>query len=814
MMSPLQENLHARSTEFSLGEIPVTENSTIELEQKIKNLEAELASEKLRQKTLHERLDMLERITGGVPMLITCMDREERYLFVNQAYAKWYGANPEDLIGKRAADILQPDVYKRASYYIKKVLSGQSVSYENVVVDKNGVERHISVNYEPHIRDGEIAGFYTAILDITERKKTKEALRNLDQQLLLIINSFPGRVAEIDREFRYRFINNQYEQVLGFHPDQVLGRTVAEVFGEPVFRQVLPLMQRALNGETVSTETKIVNARGETIYALNTYIPDVSLDGTVRGLIAIFIDITEVKRAEETLKRSEENFRRFLDDSPLGARIVSETGDTIYANRALLEIYGYADIEELRATSAGDRYTAESHAAYLDRRTRRKKGEFVPPEYEINILRKDGAVRHLQVFRKDILWNGEPQFQVLYQDITERKQSEDERNSLRERLQRAEKMEMLGRMAGKVAHDLNNVLGSLTGYSELLLMQIAEGQPSRGNAEKIMQSAKKGAAIIQDLITLARRGVAASEVINLNRVVADFLKSPTFENIKEDHPQVTFKTDCENLLLNVKGSSVHLEKTLVNLVSNAAEAITGQGEVVIRTQNRYLDETIRGYDEVRQGDYVVLTVSDTGAGIPEEDREKIFEPFYTRKAMGKSGTGLGLSIVWGTVRDHNGYIDLASRVGEGSTFTLYFPVTRRTLIEPQQKIPREQYAGNGESVLVVDDVEDQREIASGLLTSLGYRVFTAASGEQAVEYLKAHPVDILVLDMIMAPGIDGLETYRRVLEIRPKQKAILVSGFSETDRVKKAQKLGAGAYVKKPYLMETIGIALHDALNR
>ncbi|PKN04287.1 MAG: hypothetical protein CVU74_07655, partial [Deltaproteobacteria bacterium HGW-Deltaproteobacteria-9] len=197
-----------------------------------------------------------------------------------------------------------------------------------------------------------------------------------------------------------------------------------------------------------------------------------------------------------------------------------------------------------------------------------------------------------------------------------------------------------------------------------------------------------------------------------------------------------------------------------------------------------------------------------------EHREKIFEPFYTKKAMGRSGTGLGLAIVWGTVKDHNGYIDVQTEVGEGTTFTLYFPVTREELVTPQQKIPVESYLGNGETVLVIDDIAEQREVASGLLKKLGYEVQSVSGGEEAVEYLRENKADIIVLDMIMAPGIDGLETYQRVLKINPQQKAILVSGFSETDRVKKAQQLGAGAYVKKPYVMERIGIAIRDELRR
>ena len=221
-----------------------------------------------------------------------------------------------------------------------------------------------------------------------------------------------------------------------------------------------------------------------------------------------------------------------------------------------------------------------------------------------------------------------------------------------------------------------------------------------------------------------------------------------------------------------------------------------------------------GYDEVKQGDYVVLTVSDTGTGILAENKEKIFEPFFTNKITGRSGTGLGLAIVWGTVKDHKGYIDVQTEMGQGTTFTLYFPVTRDEMTAPQQKKWMEEYMAHGETVLVVDDIAEQREVASALLQKLGYKVRAVASGEEAVESLRQHQADLIVLDMIMVPGIDGLETYQRILEINPKQKAVIVSGFSETERVKEAQNLGAGAYIKKPYVMETLGMAIRNELHR
>jgi len=182
--------------------------------------------------------------------------------------------------------------------------------------------------------------------------------------------------------------------------------------------------------------------------------------------------------------------------------------------------------------------------------------------------------------------------------------------------------------------------------------------------------------------------------------------------------------------------------------------------------------------------------------------------------MGRSGTGLGMAVVWGTVKDHKGYIDVQSTEGKGTTFALYFPVSREELAKDKSPVSIEDYMGKGESVLVVDDVEEQREIASRILKKLGYSVTSVSSGEEAVDYLKNNSADLLVLDMIMDPGIDGLETYKRILELHPGQKAIIVSGFSETERVKEAQRLGAGAYVKKPFLLEKIGIAVRDELDR
>jgi CheY-like chemotaxis protein len=375
-------------------------------------------------------------------------------------------------------------------------------------------------------------------------------------------------------------------------------------------------------------------------------------------------------------------------------------------------------------------------------------------------------------------------------------------------------MEALGLLAGGVAHDLNNVLSGIVSYPDLLLMQLPEGSELERPLRVMRDSGQKAAAIVQDLLTLARRGVTSYEILNLNALIDDCLQSPELAKLAFYHPGVEIRVTPQTDLFNTKGSAIHLRKTLINLVANAAEALPEGGLVQVSTQNQYIDRPLKGYSDVNEGEYVVLSVTDNGSGIGTEDLGHIFEPFYTKKKMGRSGTGLGLAVVWGTVKDHDGYINVTSQVGKGTCMELYLPATREAIKRQKRKKPLEAYHGNGEQILVVDDVQAQRDITSKMLTGLGYRVDAVDSGEEAIAYLKAGTADLVILDMIMDPGIDGLETYTRLRAFCPNQKTLIVSGFSETARVKQAQLLGAGAYVKKPFSIETIAVAVHRELNR
>jgi PAS domain S-box-containing protein len=398
-------------------------------------------------------------------------------------------------------------------------------------------------------------------------------------------------------------------------------------------------------------------------------------------------------------------------------------------------------------------------------------------------------------------------------DISERKKTEEERKVFEVKLQNAKKLESLGTLAGGVAHDLNNILSGLVSYPDLLLHDLEEDSPLREPLLTIKKSGEKAAEIVQDLLTLARRSVTAKKVINLNQVVNEFITSPEYRKIVGKQHNIEVEMNITDGILNVLGSYSHISKAVANLVANAADAMPAGGRITIATRDCYIDKPYTGFEIIPEGEYAILEVSDTGIGMPQSDLDKIFEPFYTKKKLGRSGTGLGMSVVWGAIKDHDGFIDIITEEGSGTTFVLYYPASRSE-IESPAPVYIEDYLGKGESILIIDDAPEQRDLAERMMGRLGYDVTTAASGEAAVALIKKRSFDVLILDMIMPPGIDGLTTYREILKIVPDQKAVIASGFAKTDRVNETQKLGAGVYIKKPYTLEKIGLAVRAELDR
>jgi PAS domain S-box-containing protein len=611
------------------------------------------------------------------------------------------------------------------------------------------------------------------------------------------------------RPSNYRIIdcNPQSERILGLKRAEMVDRLATEVYQTQAPPYLAEFSRVALSG---------IPGHLEAYFAPMKRFFDISIAPWVRnGFATIFSDVTGRKAAEEALKSSEQKYRTIIEGIGEGYFEVDLRGNLIFFNPALCRITGLP-AEEIAGIGYREYTTPETAEKML--RMFRRIYETARPSgvQDFEIRMRDG--RRLDIdFTASPIVSAEGSvigFRGLCRDISERKRAEQQKQELEEELQRAQKMKAIGALAGGVAHDLNNILSGIVSYPDLILLDLPDDSPLRMPIETIRDSGRKAAAIVQDLLTLARRGVSISEVLNLNDIVLEYLKSPEFMKLESFHPHVRVERRLDSGLMNIMGSPVHLSKTVMNLVSNSAEAMPEGGTIRISTRNAYVDQPIHGYDQVTEGDYVVLEVSDAGIGIAAEDLQRIFEPFFTKKKMGRSGTGLGMAVVWGTVKDHKGYIDVSSVEAKGTKFSLHFPVTRRE-VEPADSVSSiDHLYGRGERVLVVDDVQHQRQIASAILSKLGYQVHTVSCGEEAVEYLKTHPVEMLVLDMIMSPGIDGLETYRRVVEQRPGQKAVITSGYSETDRVSEAQRLGAGTYLRKPYTLENLGAAVKHELQR
>ena len=628
-----------------------------------------------------------------------------------------------------------------------------------------------------------------------------------------VIESTQDMIAVVDRHYKYILANKGFLKYRGLNKEQVIGRSVQEVLGKDVFEKVVKKnLDTCFQGEVVQYEMKYIYPQLGERDLLVQYFPLESPKG-INRVVSVIRDITDRKQMERALRESEQRFRSLVETTSDWVWEVDQHGFYTYASPKVKELLGY-NPEEVIGKKPFDFMPLEeaNRIAKLFGDAVKSRKPFTGLE-NANV-HKDGRRIVLEtsgvpIFEKDGNFTG---YRGIDRDITERHQAEEDRKNLDARIQRMEKMEALGTLAGGVAHDLNNILSGIVGYPDLILTQLPDDSPLRESILAIKRSGQKAAAVVQDLMTLARRGMFSTEVMNWNNVISDYMKSPEQEKIQSLHPHVRFEVLLESALLPMKGSRVHLSNTLMNLLSNAAEAIPEKGVVTISTRNQYLDQP--RYDNMKEGDYVVLEVLDTGRGISKEDMGRIFEPFYTRKVTGRSGTGLGLAVVWGTVKDHNGYIDVQSEEGGSTIFTLYFPATREALTLDQPPISLSDYMGKGESILVIDDVKEQRELVVATLSKLHYRVTSVPSGEAAIEYMKTGQPDLLILDMIMDPGIDGLETYRRILKLRPGQKAIIVSGFSETERVRRALDLGAGAFVKKPYTIEKIGQAIRRELDK
>lgn len=519
-------------------------------------------------------------------------------------------------------------------------------------------------------------------------------------------------------------------------------------------------------------------------------------------------EVTDRARAEKKLEKAVDELSAVLDTINCGVLFMDDKLRTRIVNRAFCELWGVPKDFDVNRPSMRElleynrhnsiyNITEEEFDQYMDEREAQvRQGTIAPMLLE----RKDGKILQYQCVVLPDGWR-----MLTYFDITELKNTQD-------KLSQSQKMEAIGMMAGGVAHDLNNILSGIVSYPDLLLTKLPENSEMRKPLEVIKESGQRASEVVADLLTVARGVAGSHEICSLNTLLSDYLESPEGKKMFSLHPNVQLNTDLAPDLRNISCSSIHIKKCLMNLLINSAEAIDGPGIIHIETRNQYIDVPVAENQYMNPGEYAVMRITDTGKGIAKDDITHIFEPFYTKKVLGRSGTGLGLAIVWNTVQEHNGTITVTSNI-QGTSFLLYFPITREKLSNREATVELAQLMGNGELILVVDDEKQQRDIGCQMLSALNYQVEKVNNGEEALAFVRNHLVDLIILDMIMDPGINGRQTYEKIIAEHPGQRALIVSGFSENEEVKKAQALGAGSFIRKPYTIEQIGIAVKKNLS-
>ncbi|MBN2191418.1 MAG: PAS domain S-box protein [Polyangiaceae bacterium] len=507
----------------------------------------------------------------------------------------------------------------------------------------------------------------------------------------------------------------------------------------------------------------------------------------------------ELARVEAELRKSERRFKDLAELLPQTVFEVDVEGRFTYVNRHGFELTGYTEEDVAQGLHLLD-IMALADRSTLAANFQAKVAGGPDSLVDYHLVRKSGETVMVRVHSSPIVTDGATVgLRGVLVDMTEVRR-------VQELAYRAQRLETAGRVAGQVAHDFNNLLGPLLAYPELLLATLPREHPGVRYAGAMLESAQRLSEISQQLLALGRRGNYALERHDLNQTVREAMR-----HVASRPPELEITLRLEPELMAVLGGAAQLLRVVTNLIVNARQAMGDCGQIIIATENVYLDAPT-GVDRlVPRGEYVRLTVADNGPGIPAGHRSRIFDPFFSTKPAGLArGSGLGLSSVHAIIEDHRGFVDFETEVGHGTQFHIYLPVYRSD--SAPAAIEGDELVGGSARLLVVDDDGLQREVARSLLETLGYEVELSDSGEHALHRIAQSPPDLLVLDMILPGGIDGAETFRRALTIAPRLRAILVTGYAGTERIQAARELGVLAIVRKPLTLRSIGRAVRQAL--
>jgi PAS domain S-box-containing protein len=510
-----------------------------------------------------------------------------------------------------------------------------------------------------------------------------------------------------------------------------------------------------------------------------------------------------LRASQEGLRRSEINFRSLVTNAPYGICRCDSAGQLLDVNPALLAMLGYSSAKELTGVHFGTLYSDTQQWFQL--------ADYLRAAASFNGLiaewkRQDGTATVVRVSGRAVSDGGKGQtFELFAEDVTERR-------ALEQQLRQSQKMEAVGRLAGGIAHDFNNLLMVISGYSEFLLERLGTDPALRGPAQEIASAAGRATSLTRQLLAFSRKQMLAPKILDLNGVVTENLKMLT-RVIGEDIDLVMVPAEG---LGAVRADAGQIEQVIMNLAVNARDAMPAGGKLTLETSNVSLDEEYaRFHAPLRPGNYVMLAISDTGAGMDSETQSHIFEPFFTTK--GPKGTGLGLSTVYGIVKQSGGYIWVFSEQGKGTTFKIYLPRVAEAAETPVQAVVPAESASvepGTETILLVEDEANLRYLARQFLEKQGYRVIEAADGAVAMQIVVAHEgtIHLLLTDVIM-PGMNGRELAQRISEIRPNVKILYMSGYTE-NVIGRNGTLDAGVrLLQKPFSLHNLKNKVREVLD-
>jgi len=729
-------------------------------------------------------------------------DRTLRLVYANPAVRDLTGVGPENLIG-RILDENFPNLRAQGvpQRYAEVVRSQTPDSFEDLTYqDDRVLQASFSVKAFP--LPGDHLGVFFE--NTSERRRVEEALRQSERRHRMVIDSMGEGLGIVDPEERFIFVNPAGAEIFGLSQGDLMGRCLQEFMSPFQWSGVRAQTSLREKGERSSYDLRITRADGEERVLRVTGTPQHDADGRFAGTFGVFSDVTEQIRAEEYVKE----LAGLLDVSPLSVTVHDERGVWLYANDRTMSMHGYSK-EEFMSLNLSQVDAPES-AQLIDERMRliAEKGEAL---FEVRHLRKDGSSFPLEVSVMKTSWFGRPALLSMAWDITERKRMEEEKDKLQEQLNQAQKMESVGRLAGGVAHDFNNMLGAILGHVELALESVGSDQTLLENLLEIRKATERSAELTRQLLAFARKQTVAPRTLDLNDSVSSMLKMLR-RLIGEDIDLIWLPGRDTSF---VKIDPTQVDQILANLCINARDAIAGTGKITIETGRVSIDDQLCGQcTELMAGDYVVLAVSDDGCGMDAKTLDHLFEPFFTTKATGK-GTGLGLATVYGIVKQNHGHIQVHSSPGLGTTLKVYLPLrSDRPVSALPATTATSSEEGGSETILLVEDEAALERASTRLLQRLGYTVLAANTPAEAVRLAQEHPgkIDLLLTDVVM-PEMNGRDLAKIILSIHPDIKRLFMSGYT-ADAIAPHGVLHEDVhFLQKPFSMTVLGEQVRLALD-